>query len=251
MKVNLPFIAPGDALYLQGAYGEGAMSYTGFQSYTGDLDPVLDPTQNSPFVQYFNDAVVNPITGKIELVDELHGRRPRSCTTGRPSGARPSSAPTARSSYSKSARAALSVSNPAIGGNVPPSFLTNPSGYAAQPGPARRQPDRHRREPDLVAGQGSRYRRRGSLHPGRPTAGPHAGPDPAERHGDLAGHLPGPRPRPARLRDPKSQPGARSPRAPGFRLSGPRLALLRPGQPICRAARRFLDRPALRRSGFS
>src|SRR6185369_1853582 len=29
LKFNLPFIAPGDLLYLQAAYSEGALSYTG------------------------------------------------------------------------------------------------------------------------------------------------------------------------------------------------------------------------------
>src|ERR1700712_5728039 len=67
LKVNLPFIAPGDALYLQGAYGEGAISYTGFQSYTATELQFSTLNQNTPFVQYFNDAVINPITGKMEL----------------------------------------------------------------------------------------------------------------------------------------------------------------------------------------
>ncbi len=38
VKVNLPFLAQGDALYLQGAYGQGAMSYTGISNYTAPYD---------------------------------------------------------------------------------------------------------------------------------------------------------------------------------------------------------------------
>ncbi|MGU3541216.1 porin, partial [Methylobacterium sp. A54F] len=35
VKVNLPFIAPGDTFYLQGAHADGAMSYSGFQQPQG------------------------------------------------------------------------------------------------------------------------------------------------------------------------------------------------------------------------
>ena len=132
VKVNLPSIAPGDALYLQGAYGEGAISYTGFQAYTATELQFSTLNQNTPFVQYFNDAVINPITGKLELSTSftvvasfLHYWSPewRSAFYGS----------YGEIQYSKSARAALSITNPAIGGNVPPSFVTNPSGYLLSP----------------------------------------------------------------------------------------------------------------------
>nr|WP_322098527.1 porin [Methylobacterium planeticum] len=132
VKINAPFIAPGDALYLQGAYGEGAMSYTGFQAYTATYLQNTRLTNNSPFDQYFNDAVVNPITGKIELSTSftvvgsfLHYWSPewRSAVFGSYGEVR----------YGKSGRAALSVSNGAVAGNVPASFLTSPSGYALSP----------------------------------------------------------------------------------------------------------------------
>ncbi|MGY2051599.1 porin [Methylobacterium sp. JK268] len=51
IKVNLPFIAAGDALYLEGAYGEGAPGYTGYYNFGW-------PAPGS---------VVNPVTGKIDL----------------------------------------------------------------------------------------------------------------------------------------------------------------------------------------
>ena len=132
LKVNLPFIAPGDALYLQGAYGEGAMSYTGFQAYTATWIQSSTLNQNSPFVQYFNDAVDQPDHGQDRPLDELHGRRLvpallvarvalghlRQLRRGPVQQVRP--------------RRAQRL-EPAIGGNVPPSFLTNPSGYALSP----------------------------------------------------------------------------------------------------------------------
>ena len=67
LKVNLPFIAPGDAFYLQGAYGEGAQLYTGYSAYTGSYIGNTSSVQGSAFGQYFNDAVLNPFTGRLEL----------------------------------------------------------------------------------------------------------------------------------------------------------------------------------------
>jgi hypothetical protein len=68
VKVNLPFISPGDTLYLQGAYGEGAMSYTGYMNYNAPYDAlVAGATNGSTFQQYFADAVLNPATGRLEL----------------------------------------------------------------------------------------------------------------------------------------------------------------------------------------
>jgi hypothetical protein len=67
LKINLPFLAPGDTLYLQGAYGEGAQLYTGYSAYTGSYIGNTSSIQGSAFGQYFNDAVLNPFTGKLEL----------------------------------------------------------------------------------------------------------------------------------------------------------------------------------------
>ncbi|TXN79642.1 porin [Methylobacterium sp. WL8] len=68
VKVNLPFIAPGDTFYLQGAYGQGAMSYTGISNYTAPYDALAAaPVSGGSFLQYYSDAVLNPSTGKLEL----------------------------------------------------------------------------------------------------------------------------------------------------------------------------------------
>ncbi|MBB5761486.1 hypothetical protein HNR01_001098 [Methylorubrum rhodesianum] len=67
LKLNLPWIAAGDGLYLQGAYGEGALIYTGFSYFTGTYASQLNPVQGAPFVHALADAVVNPLSGRIEL----------------------------------------------------------------------------------------------------------------------------------------------------------------------------------------
>ncbi|VUD70175.1 Porin Omp2b [Methylobacterium symbioticum] len=67
MKVNLPFIAPGDTLYLQGAYGEGAQLYTGYSSWAGGYAQTTTVLQGAPFQQFFSDAVLNPFTNRLEL----------------------------------------------------------------------------------------------------------------------------------------------------------------------------------------
>ena len=67
LKLNMPWIAPGDGLYLQGAYGEGALIYTGFSYFTGTYASQLTPVQGAPFVHALADAVVNPLTGRIDL----------------------------------------------------------------------------------------------------------------------------------------------------------------------------------------
>jgi hypothetical protein len=67
VKVNLPFVAPGDLLYLQGSYGEGAQSYTGYSQYIGTYTASAAVTQGANFAPFFVDAAVNPLTGKLEL----------------------------------------------------------------------------------------------------------------------------------------------------------------------------------------
>ncbi|WP_027172332.1 porin [Methylobacterium sp. 10] len=67
VKINTPFIAPGDTLYLQGAYGEGATLYTGFSSYNGSYTSRASTINGAAFDPYMSDATLNPLTGKIEL----------------------------------------------------------------------------------------------------------------------------------------------------------------------------------------
>jgi hypothetical protein len=66
LKINTPFIAPGDALYLQGAYGDGAQMYTGYCAYTGCYTQSTQTIQGQKFNQYFSDATVNPYTGQLQ-----------------------------------------------------------------------------------------------------------------------------------------------------------------------------------------
>jgi hypothetical protein len=67
VKINLPFIAAGDLLYLQGAYGEGAQSYTGYSQYIGTYTASATPSPGGNFATFFTDAAVNPVTGKLDL----------------------------------------------------------------------------------------------------------------------------------------------------------------------------------------
>ncbi|WP_018044826.1 porin [Methylobacterium sp. 88A] len=66
VKINTPFIAPGDTLYLQGAYGEGATLYTGYSSYNGSYASFASTINGAAFDPYMSDATLNPATGKIE-----------------------------------------------------------------------------------------------------------------------------------------------------------------------------------------
>lgn len=91
LKINTPFIAPGDSLYLQGAYGNGAQMYTGYCAYTGCY------TQSTQTIQARNSISILPTLHSIHSPVSLRRQRvsrPRSriCTTGRRNGARPSSA---------------------------------------------------------------------------------------------------------------------------------------------------------------
>jgi hypothetical protein len=67
VKINMPFIAPGDTLYLQGAYGEGATLYTGYSSYNGSYTSRASTINGPGFDPFMSDATLNPLTGKIEL----------------------------------------------------------------------------------------------------------------------------------------------------------------------------------------
>ena len=71
LKINAPFIAPGDALYLQGAYGVGAQLYTGYSSYSGSYAQNPATIQGQKFSQYFSDATINPFTGQLSLSESF------------------------------------------------------------------------------------------------------------------------------------------------------------------------------------
>ncbi|SFL18388.1 Porin subfamily protein [Methylobacterium pseudosasicola] len=71
LKVNAPFVAPGDALYLQGAYGDGAQFYTGYSTFSGSASPNAATIQGQKFNQYFSDATINPFTGQLQISDSV------------------------------------------------------------------------------------------------------------------------------------------------------------------------------------
>jgi hypothetical protein len=71
LKLNAPFIAPGDALYLQAAYSNGAQLYSGYSSYSGSYIQNTATIQGQKFQQYFNDGQINPFTGQIQKNDNF------------------------------------------------------------------------------------------------------------------------------------------------------------------------------------
>ncbi|MCJ2060273.1 porin [Methylobacterium sp. J-048] len=66
VKVNAPFIALGDALYLQGAYGNGAQTYVGYCMIAGCYAQANTGFGGQKFVQSFADATINPFTGQLQ-----------------------------------------------------------------------------------------------------------------------------------------------------------------------------------------
>jgi hypothetical protein len=83
LKLNLPTIAAGDALYLQGAYGEGATLYTGYANYTASYAATSALGQGTSVPQDFVDAVLDPVTGRLDrstswtiLASYLHNWNP-------------------------------------------------------------------------------------------------------------------------------------------------------------------------------
>ena len=132
VKFNLPFIAPGDGLYLQGAYGEGTSFYTGINRFTAGYLANASVYAGNPFNQYLADAVVNPLTGRLELSSSftavasyLHYWSPewRSAFY----------ASYGEIWFPTGARQATSQANALVNsGNTvaPGSYLTNPVGYA-------------------------------------------------------------------------------------------------------------------------
>ena len=70
VKFNLPFLAPGDALWLQAAYAKGAMSYTGLDNPTGrDSANAAGVDGGSRFTANKVDGYVDPATGNIKLTE--------------------------------------------------------------------------------------------------------------------------------------------------------------------------------------
>ncbi|MGX7708306.1 porin [Methylobacterium sp. Gmos1] len=67
LKINLPFIAAGDLLYLQGSYGEGALRYTGYNAWLGGYTASATLAAGTGLGTSLVDAVVNPVTGKLDL----------------------------------------------------------------------------------------------------------------------------------------------------------------------------------------
>ncbi|MEE7450141.1 porin [Methylobacterium radiotolerans] len=66
LKINTPFIAPGDALYLQSAYADGAQMYTGYCAFTGCYTQLNNGFQGQKISQSFSDATINPFTGQLQ-----------------------------------------------------------------------------------------------------------------------------------------------------------------------------------------
>ena len=132
VKVNTPFIAPGDAFYLQGAYGEGAVVYTGYTYFTGTYATNITPVQGAAFQQYLADAVINPLTGRLDLSTSftvvgsyLHYWSPewRSAFYGS----------YGQLTYARGTREAFSLTNGLVGGSAPPSVVSNGAGFAVSP----------------------------------------------------------------------------------------------------------------------
>jgi hypothetical protein len=67
LKINLPFIAAGDLLYLQGSYGEGSLRYTGYNAWLGGYTNFATLASGTSLGTSLVDAVVNPVTGKLDL----------------------------------------------------------------------------------------------------------------------------------------------------------------------------------------
>jgi len=71
LKINTSFVAPGDALYLQGAYADGAQFYTGYSAFSGSAGQSPATIQGQKFAQYFSDATINPFTGQLQTAQSF------------------------------------------------------------------------------------------------------------------------------------------------------------------------------------
>ena len=71
VKINLPFLAAGDTLYLQGAYANGAQLYAGVSAQPGSYIQAVAGIQGAGFTPFFTDAVLNPFTNKMALSESF------------------------------------------------------------------------------------------------------------------------------------------------------------------------------------
>jgi len=71
IKLNLPMIAAGDTLYLQGAYAHGAQMYSGYCWFTGCYTQNTVTFLGQKFTPYLNDAVISPFSGQLSLSDSF------------------------------------------------------------------------------------------------------------------------------------------------------------------------------------
>ena len=140
LKFNLPFIAPGDGLYLQGAYGEGASFYTGINRFTAGYLSNASVYAGNPFNQYLSDAVVNPLTGKLELSTSftvvgsyLHYWSPEWRSAFYGSYGEMSFGKAGRQAVSQVTALLQAAGTAGIAGVSPPSYLTNATGYGLSP----------------------------------------------------------------------------------------------------------------------
>ncbi|GAB6843854.1 hypothetical protein JCM2811A_28560 [Methylorubrum rhodinum] len=201
-KFNLPWIAPGDGLYLQGAYGEGANNYTGINRFTAgylskrrdlrrqSVQPVPVGRDRQPahrqdrtVQQLHGGGLVPPLLVAGVALGPLRQLRRDLVLAGRASGHQPDD---------RHHRCGP--------GPVPAVLPDEPRRLQPQRRAPRHLSGRHRREPDLVAGQGSRYRRGRPVHQDGRQERPRQRLQPRHAvHGVLGGRLPGSLPRPARL----------------------------------------------------
>jgi hypothetical protein len=108
------------------------MLYTGYTYLTGSYASNITPVQGGAFQQYLSDAVVNPLTGKLDLSHTftvvgsfLHYWAPewRSAFFGSYGEA----------SFKKGTREAFSLLNGLVGGATPANAYTNPAAFAVSP----------------------------------------------------------------------------------------------------------------------
>ena len=66
LKINAPAIGAGDALYLQGAYANGAQMYIGYCMIAGCYAQSNSGWDGQKFNQPFVDATINPYTGQLQ-----------------------------------------------------------------------------------------------------------------------------------------------------------------------------------------
>jgi hypothetical protein len=108
------------------------MNYTGFTFFTGSYASNLTPIQGASVQQFVSDAVVNPITGKLELSTSftvvssfLHYWTPewRSAFYGSYGAL----------NYKRGTRETFSMLNGLVGNSAPPNAFANPVAFSLSP----------------------------------------------------------------------------------------------------------------------